>query len=261
MEDLIDFISGKLRHSVAWQLMAVNVVAFLAVHLLSAIGYMSGGVDLAQMVTGFLELPGTVAQALAVPWTLITYMFLQVDFMHLLVNMLLLLSYGTLMEHAGRKGMVAVMYLAGGLAGAVLFIAAPATVSGTTLIGASASALAVVMCATVLLPDLKVRLLWLWRGVSLKWLSLVIVASMIPAFVMTGFSGANMAHLGGLLAGAAGGFMLRRRASAGIAAAQHSSGRPTVEGILNKIRTSGHGSLTAEERRVFFDLSKTDKRK
>ncbi len=256
MEDIIDFISGKLRHSVAWQLMAVNVVAFLAVHLLSAIGYMSGGVDLAQMVTGFLELPGTVAQALAVPWTLITYMFLQVDFMHLLVNMLLLLSYGTLMEHAGRKGMVAVMYLAGGLAGAV-----PATVSGTTLIGASASALAVVMCATVLLPDLKVRLLWLWRGVSLKWLSLVIVASMIPAFVMTGFSGANMAHLGGLLAGAAGGFMLRRRASAGIAAAQHSSGRPTVEGILNKIRTSGHGSLTAEERRVFFDLSKTDKRK
>ena len=78
--------SSFLRQSAVVQIVLVNAVVFVIVHIaaLFGIGY----------VGEWLMLPQSWTEVMSTPWTLLTYMFAHFDFLHILGNMLCLYCFG-----------------------------------------------------------------------------------------------------------------------------------------------------------------------
>ena len=84
-----------------------------------------------------------------------TFAFVQVDFLHLLVNMLILLFFGRRLGNLSRQRLFWLIYIAGALAGALTF-AATARDASDSLVGSSASVMAVTVAAAVANPRHRV---------------------------------------------------------------------------------------------------------
>ena len=229
------------------------VIANLAVYLVMFAGWMLRGFfpELPEKMVGLLTFPGDPRELLFVPWTSVTYMFTQISFLHLTVNMLWLAGFGAMMK--GDWWQTAGAYLAGGIAGAVAFsmYTIYAGLPGEHLAGASASVIAVVAATTILTPERRVRLLFI-GDIRLKW-----VAPIALLTVFAGFSAETAAHLGGLFAGCCAGALLRFHDKAIARRAMREARRRTMRmKILQKASFSGFASLSEEERRELFDLTR-----
>lgn len=205
---------------------------------------------------------------------LVTYQFTHSfhDPLHLLVNLLVLYFFGTMVEQRlGARGTVR-LYLAGGVAGALLHLglAAVRGQADVPLVGASGACYAMLLHAACTAPRATVFLLFV--PVPLWGLAAVLVGlGVYGTFVefATGYAGrvAHGAHLGGALLGAvaqragwfrtAGGggglladwrrrFAMLRRQRRDAAAAEREH---ELDAILAKVKQRGLGSLTAGERR------------
>lgn len=240
-------------------LIIINVTVYVALKLLW-LASAAWGWDFTQAVDA-LALPSTAGELFRQPWTLFTYMFTQLDFWHLLVNMLWLGWFGTLYREGKQPGRLAAVYIAGGIAGALGFIAAsylssasslPASPATATLVGASAATLAVIAATTFRCPDLPVRLLFYFE-VKLKWLAPIsLLTLLLPP--ENGTASCMAAHAAGLLSGLFIGYAERRirynRMRDAMTAENASTSR-----LIEKARRNGFGSLSAEERRTLFDLT------
>lgn len=208
---------------------------------------------------------------------LVTYQFTHSfrDPMHLAMNMLVLYFFGTLAEQRlGARGVLR-LYLAGGIAGALLHltIAAVQGQADVPLVGASGACYAFLLYATCMAPRSTVFLLFV--PVPLWGLAAFLVAlGLYSTFVelATGFADrvSHGAHLGGAALGAlahrAGWFVDRRGGRGGVSwlgawrarlravgeqrrqraqAAQHLQ----LDTVLDKVKQQGITSLTAAERR------------
>lgn len=142
-------------------------------------------------------------------WRLLTYAWLHAGPMHLLTNLALLAWAGRIVERrVGRLATLGV-YLAGALAGGALIAAkaAMAPKPGTS-VGASAAISALLAAALVLLHRPGFASFGQPRGVRLAlWaiLGVGLAASLLPGVSLAG-------HAGGLVAGAALGFLMPARA-------------------------------------------------
>jgi len=135
-------------------------------------------------------------------------MFTHQGFIHLLFNLLWLWWFGKIfLAYLDQRKLVA-LYVMGGLAGALLYIAVfnifPAFASAVNVsiaLGASASVMALVIGTAVYLPDMELHLLFFGR-VKLKYLALVtfLITSVFDFSVNTG---GKIAHIGGALMGLA----------------------------------------------------------
>ncbi|MDR2147567.1 MAG: rhomboid family intramembrane serine protease [Tannerella sp.] len=154
----------------------------------------------------YLEMPSSPILLLHRPWTLITYMFVHFDFLHILFNMLWLYTFGRifLMFFTGRQ--LGGLYILGGIAGGVFFLLAYnifpyfRTVSDSSyLVGASASVMAIVFAVSFYQKNYELNLLFLGR---LKLIYLAIGALLIDIFAMASENaGGHIAHIGGALFG------------------------------------------------------------
>lgn len=243
-------------------LVAANVAVFLAVTLLSL--FMP-----TKTVMGALELSDSWAALSARPWTLLSYMWVNGGVLHLLFNLLWLYWFGQLFLTLGTDGQLYRLYVAGGLAGAVLFLLVNMAL-GTphhTLIGASASVLAIVVATAWCMPDFSVGLLLLGQ-VRIKWIAAVPVV-MSLANLSGGNYGGNVAHLGGAAMGMLFGMMIkrgtditrprfsrRRRVHMPSEKQPHTiaDDKTRLNQILDKVKRSGYPSLTSDERRDLLDL-------
>ena len=134
-------------------LLALNVAVFLCLHLC----VWCGVDDNAAAVT--LALPSDAASLASHPWTLLTYMFSQWDGLHLLVNMLWLLSFGPMFYRIGLPELIWRVYLAGGIGGAIAFvITAACTPVPGMLAGASAAVMGIVVATAVYRPHARLSL-------------------------------------------------------------------------------------------------------
>lgn len=158
------------------------------------------------------------------------------------------------------------------------------------LLGASASVLAIVIATAIREPEFRVSLLFFGQ-VRLKYLALIMIITDL-LFVTSNNAGGHIAHLGGALAGwwfAAGlrkgtdvtkwinqaidwllGGWKVKRAPKKPKMKVHYGGRANdyeynarkkeqdeeVDRILDKLKKSGYGSLTTEEKKRLFDASK-----
>ncbi len=210
------------------------------------------------------------------PWTLLTYMVTQVEFLPLFFNMLWLIWFGDiLMSTLGQRHLLG-LYLCGGVVGGLLYLAAASWVPalcppGSVLIGSSASVLAVMAATAFRSPDYTFHLFFI-GDVRLKWIAVFMI---VLAFIGLGGgnAGGQVAHIGGVAFGSLQGLLLRRgidifgrhgrsrqqlrRRPAKVLSAidQHRRDAARLDELLDKIRISGFNSLNKKEREELDRLS------
>jgi len=216
------------------------------------------------------------------PWTLVTYMFLHAGLWHILFNMLALFFFGPRLEQrlGGRHFLG--LYFASGVTGAVLSIVNalvnPVVSPFTPIVGASGAVFGVLLGFARYWPREQI---YIWGVVPVQ--ARVLVAVMTGLALFGGFGGmqggvAHFAHLGGFL----GGYLYikwlehnspARKFKAKLAAPvrnpvgersdlkrwerirrdeMHPVNRDELDRVMEKIKTSGVGSLTPDER-AFLD--------
>ena len=278
-----------------FRIMALNILVFLAVGITKVVLFLSGSDNnIVTYVIDILAVKSNIPLLARHAWSPVTYMFVHENFMHILFNMLILFWTGKIFcDFLGSKKLVAV-YLMGGLAGAVLYIAAynlfPAfiqQVEFSRLIGASAGVIAVLVAIATLAPDYVMHLLF-FGPVRLKYIAIFLVLLYVIS-IPDGNAGGNISHLGG----AALGFFYSRLLKAGtdigawlvslldfitgifsgkprlrtVHNRRASSGRnadstprqEVIDAILDKISRSGYSSLSKEEKDILFKASKQQK--
>jgi len=201
------------------QLIIINVVIFLVIGIFSVIGEISGATAFSDFIYNQFTIPPTMAEYLARPWTLITYMFAHSrwDIFHILFNMLVFYWFGRLfVEYLGSDKLVA-LYVLGGLAGGILYLLMFNTVpyyiersEFSGMVGASAAVYAIVVATASLLPNYTFFLLF-FGPIRIKYIAAFYV---VISFLGTTQSnaGGNIAHLGGALIG----FVYLKQLQAGV---------------------------------------------
>ncbi len=279
------------------KLLFLNIGVFVALRLLLVV--LSLFRIQAEPVMEFIQMPSSLSVLWQVPWTVFTYMFVHLDLMHILFNMLWLYFFGGLFLRWLKPVQFWMVYGVGGLMGAVFFWGAyqffPAYQGiDATLIGASASILALGIAVALYRPDEPVPL-FIFGVIKLKWLVLIMVV--MDLLSLNGSNaGGSFAHLGGAVAGLLFGLGFRANLNMtswltpflnGIANLRKPKSkmrvtyqRPTSEksytsadpdqeyrdrkkvdgerldAILDKIKKSGYETLSSDEKRFLFESSK-----
>lgn len=258
-------------------LMGINILVFLLINLIAVTEFLStGSSPVADQITTILSVPSELSEFPLNFWTIITYMFVQRSFFHILFNMLWLFWMGQIFMDFLNKRQFYFTYVAGGILGALTYLIAYNTIPVFTnvssyLLGSSASVMAIVVATATLVPDYTLRLL-LFGSVKLKYLA-------IAYFVLDiigmggGNAGGSIAHIGGAIAG----FIFVKQLQSGrdlskilkrktrLKVVKNDSGssknnlepdQETIDRILDKISKSGYDSLTKTEKEQLFKASK-----
>lgn len=257
----------------------INVLIFLVINLFTAGGYLFAGHTAgADWLTRQLSMPASLAELPFQFWTIITYMFTQREFFHLLFNLLWLYWMGIIFLDFLNKRQFIFSYFAGGLMGALLYLLAynilpvfNQAVQNSFLLGSSASVMAIVVATATLVPDFTIRLLF-FGAVRLKYLALAYFILDIIS-VSGGNPGGSIAHIGGALMG----FIFIKRLQKGrdmsnilkksskLKVVKNTNSKPansgsadqdTIDRILDKISRSGYESLSKTEKEQLFKASK-----
>lgn len=298
MAGIFDDLRRTFRQgNIVVRLIFINVAVFVLCTLLSVLlGLFT--IDTTELLRN-LYLPADLLQLLRRPWTLITYMFMHAGIWHLLGNMLWLYWFGRLFLYFFSSKHLRGLYIVGGLFGGLLYIVAYNTLPifeghlySATLVGASASVLAIAIATAVREPEYQINLMFI-GSVRLKYFALFIVLFDI-LYVGSNNAGGHIAHLGGALAGwwfatgiskgyditrwanvcmdaIAGLFSKRERKPRKPKMKVHTTNARTadyeynarkkaqsdeVDRILDKLKQSGYSSLSEEEKRRLFEASK-----
>lgn len=189
----------------------INIAVFLLLRLGALILFFAGiNTDI---WLRYIECPSSIHELAHQPWGIFTYMFAQYDVLHILFNMLWLYGFGRLFLEFNSQKQLLALYIYGGILGAIVFMLGynVLPVFNNThgwLIGSSASAIAIVIATAVLNPNHKVGLLFIGQ-ISLKWIAIVSLAIFVLSLSGDN-AGGHMAHLGGALAGAIYGIMMKK---------------------------------------------------
>ncbi len=254
----------------AW-LILIEAGVWVAVTILALAG------KLLKFNTGIAEwmtLPSQFSLFITRPWTLVSYIAIHFDVLHMLFNVLWLYWFGIIMITTLRDRHLALSFFGGGICGGILFLISAALGYGTGwLCGCSAAVIAVMTVTAIKLPDHKINL-FLIGEVKLKW---VAIACCILTFL--GGGGNQAAHIGGLIWGITIGVMIRKGIDPTVfryrqPAISHyvdkrrSSDRMVkvlqdrrndmerLDELLDKIKLSGYESLSHKERKELNELSK-----
>ena len=205
MASIIDNIkAGFARGTLLVRLIYLNVAVFLLVHLVAVILTLWNIHPTAWMA--YIDLPSDIGELLHRPWTLLTYMYVHYDVWHILFNMLWFYWFGNIFLQYFTPKQMGGLYLLGGLAGALFYVAAynifpyfwPMT-DYSFLLGASASVLGIVTATAYREPNYPIRLLFIGT-IRLKYLALIVIGLDVLAITAEN-AGGHIAHLGGALAG------------------------------------------------------------
>jgi membrane associated rhomboid family serine protease len=194
------------------KLILINVIIWVLIRFLGVFAFLfsSPGTDssasLFSFMTQWLAVPADLGILLLKPWTPFTYMFLHIDFWHLLFNMLWLFWFGQIFLQYLNNRQLVFTYISGGVAGAFLFIifynvfpAFESALPAALALGASASVLAIVVAIAFYVPNYSIYLL-LIGPVKIKYVALFTIV--IDFFMIrSGNAGGHIAHLGGAALG------------------------------------------------------------
>lgn len=273
------FFSQK---SVLPRLMLLNIAVFVAVLLGRTFAWLMDSTQFNDFVVKWFAVSSETKVLAVRPWTVVTYMFIHDGFWHLFFNMLMLYFGGMVfLRYLSEKNLLAT-YLLGGLTGAVFFVAAynvfPVFDGVTsTVVGASASVMAIIVASAAYMPDYDVNLFLLGR-IRLKYLALIFVAIDLLS-ITRGNAGGHIAHLGGAAYGLLYGIMLSRgfefdkmfKRKPRMKVHRNTHTRPLsdeeynknradnqekIDAILDKIAQNGYSSLTKDEKEFLFKSSR-----
>ncbi len=274
-------------------LIYVNCGLFLALKVINVFFILAGaGGNVYPAILEWLAVPASVPHLLSCPWSLVSYMFVHIEFFHLLFNMLWLYWFGSFFLNYFSQRQLTGVYLMGGIWGAFLYISAynlfpyfESARFSSWAIGASASVMAIVFAVCTYIPQHKVYI-FLVGPVKLIYLALF-TAFIDLLSIPYDNPGGHIAHLGGAMFGwmFIQGIRKNRDLTAGVVyllqkigklfhsqkrikvkyrkggAGMNSQANQThnkkteeerINVILDKISKSGYESLTKEEKEILF---------
>ncbi len=285
-----------LSRNVLSRLLLINLVIYLIVSIVglftSLFGFNDGNV--LSPLARILALPADLGSLAFKPWTIVTYMFLQEDFFHLLFNLIMLYFGGTIFREYLSDAKLFWTYFFGGIFGGLFFILAFNTLPIFTSVsdfsvalGASASVLAIIIAISTYVPDYTVHL-FLFGKLKLKYLAIAFIAIDVLS-IQADNPGGHIAHLGGALWGFIFAYSLKKgndiykvfygiklpkftwnKKETKFTTSRPKSGRPLtddeyntrraatqdeIDEILDKISKSGYGSLSSFEKEMLFKTS------
>ena len=276
------------------RLLYVNLAFFIVYNLLAVFGFLfkSGGVVV--FTENYLFLPSNTELLLQKPWTLITYMFVHTDFLHILFN-LIWLHFGSklFLQYFTGKQLVST-YILGGITGGLFFIISfnifpvfSQEVLTSKALGASASVLAIFIAIATYSPNFSVQFPFI-VNIKIKHIAIALVILDVLR-ISPDNPGGHFAHLGGALFGFIYILLLKKgydisvnfynligffnftktrtkrkktkgkRRSKGnddLFRSKKSEKQKKINSILEKISKSGYDSLTKEEKELLFKESK-----
>ena len=276
------------------KILFINIAVYVIVNVFRVVMYLMqvGNAGLYYPVN-YLSLPADLTQIAHHPWSVITYMFLHEDFLHILFNMLWFYWFGKIfVDYIGAKKLTAV-YIIGGLFGALFYVGAfnlfpvfADVLQASKALGASAAVIAVVVAISFYIPDHKVGLMFI-GNVKLKYIALFTILVDFLSIASEN-SGGHIAHLGGAFFGfiyamqfkkgkdalawleklfTVMGSMFKRkpRMKATYSKAKEMNDREynyekakqqkEIDAILDKIAKSGYDSLSKSEKETLFNSS------
>jgi membrane associated rhomboid family serine protease len=291
MSDFIDTIKSRFKSgNVLMKFIFINVGVFIAIQALYVIVTLFRLESLNPLQ--FLAVPSQLHTVLIRFWTVFTYMFVHVGFMHILFNMLWLYWFGNIFLSYFNDRTLGSLYVIGGFAGALLYIIAFNTIpyyldlGHSVMIGASASVMAVVMGAAFYRPETTLNL-FLFGRIKIIYIALAVFFIDFLSLSSGDNPGGHVAHIGGAIVGylfaiqykkgkdftlpisrfldrIANLFKKRKHKGAHKVVYKRAETdydynyRKTQESkkideILDKLKESGYNSLSSEEKRQLFD--------
>ncbi|MFL2995807.1 MAG: rhomboid family intramembrane serine protease [Cytophagales bacterium] len=266
------------------KIILINVIVFISMSILEVFITLSGFGELFNLFLNKLMLPASLKVFIFQPWSLVTYFFLHMNFMHILWNMLFLYWFGKIIhENIGNNAVIS-LYIIGGIIGGLSYMALfniipyyDNRVSESLMLGASAGVFSVVVGSATLLPNYTFYLLFL-GPVRIKYIALFYV--LLSFFDVTGSNaGGEIAHLGGALMG----YLYIRQLQNGVNMGKSiidilnifnknkkeviskeektneikkDISQDEIDKILDKISDSGYKSLSNNEKEKLFNASK-----
>ena len=257
------------------KLIYINVFSFLVLNISNVI-FSLLLIDISS-IKELLMLPSSTEEVIKKPWSLISYMFIHDNFIHLLFNLIWLHFGGKLFLQYLNQKQLLYTYVLGGLFGGILFIIAfnnlPALIpysENAKALGASASVLAIFFAIATYIPNFQVSIPFI-GFIKLKHIALIyIILDFLN--IPNGNAGGHIAHLGGAIFGF---FYVKQftQKSAknkqnqflsylkNIFNFQKSKNKKSykmkeIDLILEKISKSGYNSLTKIEKELLFKSSK-----
>ena len=277
--------------SILKKLIFINIAVFILIRLLGILLLLFNLQDFPILL--YLQLPASPMALLSRPWTLFSYMFTHFEFLHILFNMLWLYWFGELFLQVFNERQLGGLYVLGGLAGALLFVVSynlfpyfQEVASFSFLMGASSSVMAIVFAISFYRKEIEIHLLLFGR---IKLIYLALFTFVIDLLAMTSDNaGGHIAHIGGALFGIW--FASRYAQGKDLTApinrlidklvnlgkrkpkmsvtyggrsnkdweynARKQQQAANIDAILDKLKRSGYGSLSADEKKQLFDASK-----
>ena len=241
----------------------------------------------------YLQMPSDWGLLIYRPWTVITYMFVHDGLLHILFNMLWLYWFGRIFLLFFNKRQFVGLYITGGIFGAIFFLIAynifpyfRNVVGFGSLIGASASVMAIVFAVSFYQKNYEINLLFIGR---IKLIYLALFALIIDMLsVVSENAGGHIAHIGGALFGILFATQLQKGKDITVymnrlidKIVNWKKRRPArmkvtyrkqetdadynvrkrkesemLDEILDKLKKTGYQSLSSDEKKVLFDTSK-----
>ncbi len=296
-ERIKTFFKGK---SVLPKLILINILVWGIINIVSLFVFLftqketgAGTESWERFILDYFAVPANWEVFLHRPWTIVSYMFLHLDFWHLLFNMLWLYWFGKIFLEFLTNRHLLLVYFVGGIAGALAFMIAfnvfpvfSDHLNGAIALGASASVLAIVVSISTLVPNYRLNL-FLFGSVKLKYIMLATILMDVFMIPRGSNAGGHLAHLGGALAGAV--FVLFLKQNVHLPSAltfkrfkprmkkhsqketeniyvqrpitddeynsQRAKMQERIDTILDKISKSGYASLNKEEKELLFKFS------
>ena len=268
----------------------LNSAIFLVVKLIDILFLLFNSSG--SFISSYLAVPSSLSLLAFRFWTPLSYMFFHEDVLHILFNMIALYWFGKLfLMYFSEKQLIG-LYLFGGISGALLYLLAynifpfyASMLHGSFLLGASGSIMAVMLAVAFRSPNLEMQMLFIGR---VKLIYIAIVYVLVSLFGITSANGGGqLAHLGGAFAGYIFVVSLRRGtdltkvftlildalsnlfkprrlkvkktgyANRKMTDAEFNANKvkkiTEIDRILDKIKTSGYESLSAEEKKRLFE--------
>ena len=266
------------------KIILINIIVFVSMSILEVFITLSGLGELFNLFLNKLMLPASLKVFIFQPWSIITYFFLHMNFMHILWNMLFLYWFGKIIHDNIGNNTVISLYIIGGIIGGLSYMALfniipyyDNRVSESLMLGASAGVFSVVIGSATLLPNYTFYLLFL-GPVRIKYIALFYL--LLSFFDVTGSNaGGEIAHLGGALMG----YLYIRQLQNGVNMGKgvidilnifnknkkeviskeekvkemkKDISQDEIDKILDKISDSGYASLSKNEKEKLFNASK-----
>lgn len=204
-QSILDQLKYRIKTGGATtRLIAINVAVFLLSSLYISFGYLFDNGISAEYWTRYSLWGSTgLEDTLYRPWSMLTNMFAHGGFLHLLGNMILLYFSGITLQRFFGSKKVWFLYIAGGLAGFFVNMAAhnifPGLPDFSLVLGASGATTAMMIALASYAPQMIVRLFGVYP-VKLYVIALVLIG--IDILNLASKDGvAHFAHLGGALLG------------------------------------------------------------